>query len=166
MIGLVLGLLIMGASVQAFLANKQTYRFNSALSRMQEDGRYAVAAMARDIRMAGFVGCASRQQIPINAEAVPDSPLVDLGSSAIIGFDDSEGWWTEADPPRDHRGVDLTICDLAGGGGNACLTSDALRLVQGSETVAATSINMLSSNDSITIQSLDYANFRPAVLVV
>ena len=119
MIGLVLGLLIMGASIQAFLANKQTYRFNAALSRMQEDGRYAIAAMARDIRMTGFAGCASRQQITVNTVADQNPPIIELDSSAIVGFDDSEGWWTQASPPQDHRGVDLTICDLAGGGG-AC----------------------------------------------
>ena len=154
----------MGASIQAFLANKQTYRFNAALSRMQEDGRYAMAAMARDIRMSGFAGCASRQQITVNTVADQNPPIIELDSSAIVGFDDSEGWWTQASPPQDHRGVDLTICDLAGGGG-ACQTSDALRVVQGSETVAMTSIDMAAPDGTIRVQDTDYESFRPAVLI-
>jgi len=54
LVALVLGLVLMGGIIQLLIGSKQTYRFYDALSRIQENGRFALEAMARDIRMAGF----------------------------------------------------------------------------------------------------------------
>ncbi len=53
MIALVLGLLVTGALIQLFLANKITYNVSDGLVRAQESARYAMLTLNRDLRMAG-----------------------------------------------------------------------------------------------------------------
>lgn len=57
MISLVIGLIIMGAVLQAFLTTSQSYRIHDAQSRIQEDGRAAIHFISQDIRTADFWGC-------------------------------------------------------------------------------------------------------------
>lgn len=50
--------IILGAGViQIFSSNKNTYRMQEAVSRLQENGRFATDFLTNDLRMAGFFGC-------------------------------------------------------------------------------------------------------------
>lgn len=60
MIAMLLGIFLIGGVVQIFLGSKQTYRMQENLSAIQENGRFAMDFMARDIRMAGVIGCGSQ----------------------------------------------------------------------------------------------------------
>jgi type IV pilus assembly protein PilW len=57
MIAMVLGLVLMGGVIQVFLTSKQSYAFNEDLGWMQENSRFALEYMTRDLRMAGYFGC-------------------------------------------------------------------------------------------------------------
>lgn len=57
MIGLLLGLIVTGATIGIFLSNQQTYRATEGLGRVQESLRTAFELMARDLRVAGGNGC-------------------------------------------------------------------------------------------------------------
>lgn len=57
MIGLALSLLLAMAIGQLFVSSKQNYQFVDNLSRLQENGRFAIGLLVREIRQAGFVGC-------------------------------------------------------------------------------------------------------------
>ncbi|MGI0117280.1 PilW family protein [Zooshikella sp. RANM57] len=54
MIALVLGLLLLAGVLQVFLGSSQTYRLTGDLARAQENGRFALDMLTRDIRMAGY----------------------------------------------------------------------------------------------------------------
>lgn len=54
MIALVVGLILIGGVLQIFLSNKQAYRTNDALARIQEDSRLLSDMLGRNIRMAGY----------------------------------------------------------------------------------------------------------------
>ena len=56
MISLVLGLLVTAAIYQIFLSNQQTYRMQRSLAQIQENGRFALEILARDIRQVGYRG--------------------------------------------------------------------------------------------------------------
>jgi len=60
MISLTLGIVLMTGVVQMFLASRITYGTQQGISRVQESGRMAVEFLSQDIRMAGFMGCSSR----------------------------------------------------------------------------------------------------------
>lgn len=62
MISLTLGIVLMTGVVQMFLTSRVTYTTQQAISRIQESGRMAVEFMSRDIRMAGYMGCSSRNR--------------------------------------------------------------------------------------------------------
>lgn len=62
MIAVLLGLILLTGVMQVFLSSKNVYTSQQALSRIQETGRMAMEFLSRDIRMAGFMGCASRTE--------------------------------------------------------------------------------------------------------
>jgi type IV pilus assembly protein PilW len=57
MISLLLGVFLLGGVIGIFLNTKQTYRVQDGLSRLQENGRYAMEFIGRDIRMADYRMC-------------------------------------------------------------------------------------------------------------
>ncbi|MCP4186676.1 MAG: hypothetical protein GY763_03635 [Gammaproteobacteria bacterium] len=59
LVALVISLFLLGGIVQVYMGNKTTYRFSDSSARVQENGRFALEAIATDIRMAGFTGCYS-----------------------------------------------------------------------------------------------------------
>ena len=86
MIALLIGLFLMGGILQMFLANQQTYRMQSNLARLQENGRFALDFLARDIRMAGYWGCLS------GLSSVPSITDIDgTDNNAVAGDDIDDG---------------------------------------------------------------------------
>lgn len=71
LVALALSLIIGAAVIQMFLASKTTYRMQDAMSRLQENGRFAVGLLAADGRMAGYMGCGNLEDISINVIASP-----------------------------------------------------------------------------------------------
>ncbi|MFT4198736.1 MAG: PilW family protein [Pseudoxanthomonas sp.] len=63
MIALLLGILLMLGMVQIFAASKASYRLSEGVSRTQENGRFALDFLQRDIRMVGHFGCKSDQTL-------------------------------------------------------------------------------------------------------
>lgn len=59
MIGLVIAMILLAGVAEIFLGSKQTYRYQSGMARLQENGRYALDIFAEKIRMAGYMGCFS-----------------------------------------------------------------------------------------------------------
>ena len=59
MIALLIGLFLLGGVLQIFINSQQTYRMQENLSRLQENGRFAIDFLAHDSRMAGYWGCLS-----------------------------------------------------------------------------------------------------------
>ncbi|KHO64583.1 PilW family protein [Pseudomonas flexibilis] len=55
LVALVLSLLLLTGIIQVFLASKQTYATNEAMSVLQENGRFALEFIARSVRMGGYV---------------------------------------------------------------------------------------------------------------
>lgn len=96
MVALVIGLFLMVGVIQLLIGSKQSYRFHDALSRLQENGRFALETMTRDIRMAGYRGCVS-PEVPINnALNTPTAYLWNF-DQPIQGFESTAaGAWTPA----------------------------------------------------------------------
>lgn len=72
MVAMVVSLILIAGVIQIFVGTRQTYRFQDALARVQENGRFAAEAISRDARLAGFVGCTTL--ISVTPNAIP--PLV------------------------------------------------------------------------------------------
>ncbi len=57
MIALLIGVFLLGGILQIFVSGKQTNRMQENLSRLQENGRFAMDFLSKDIRMAGYRAC-------------------------------------------------------------------------------------------------------------
>lgn len=55
LVALLLSLLLLTGVIQVFLASKQTYSTNEAMSVLQENGRFALEFLGRSIRLGGYV---------------------------------------------------------------------------------------------------------------
>lgn len=85
MIAIVLGLLLTAVVAEVYINSKKTYRISDNLSRVQENGRYILEELGRDIRMAGFVGCA--KFAPITNNAIPAANSWLAFNQAVNGYE-------------------------------------------------------------------------------
>lgn len=61
MIAMVIGLIIMLGVVQVFSASRTAYQLSEGLARVQENSRFAMDTLQRELRMAGHFGCVNDQ---------------------------------------------------------------------------------------------------------
>lgn len=59
MIAMLIGIFLLGGLMQMFISSKQTYKLQDTVSRLQENGRFAMDFLVRDIRGTGSWGCFS-----------------------------------------------------------------------------------------------------------
>ncbi|MEM7401624.1 MAG: PilW family protein [Pseudomonadota bacterium] len=57
MVALLLGLFLVSGVTGMYISSKQTYRMTDNLSRLQENLRFSLELMSKDIRMAGYMPC-------------------------------------------------------------------------------------------------------------
>lgn len=72
MIAMLIGLIVLNGVIQVMLSSKRSYLDNQAVSQIQENARFALDALSREIRIAGYIGC-----MPLNKG--------ELDASAIVG---------------------------------------------------------------------------------
>ena len=97
MIALVLGVVVVGGSVSIFTGVIRSSNLNQTISNLQSNGRFAMDVIGRDIRSAGYIGCAALQRAVINASLdVP--PTTNLIDSAISGDVVGASSWKPAKP--------------------------------------------------------------------
>ena len=63
MISVTLGLFMIAAIGYLYVSSRGAYRGNSALARIQEDGRFGLDAITRDARQVGAAGCNSHASL-------------------------------------------------------------------------------------------------------
>ena len=63
MISVTLGLIISAALISLFINSKKSYLINENLSRLQENGRFAVSFLSRDLRMADYRACVTDDRL-------------------------------------------------------------------------------------------------------
>jgi type IV pilus assembly protein PilW len=89
MVAITLGFIVVAAVGYLYLGSRQSFRNTENMSRVQESARYALDTMARDVRMAGSLGCTSLiESAPTIAAPVPATlapPPTD--AIAVVGGD-------------------------------------------------------------------------------
>lgn len=127
MVAMALSLLLMLGVIQIFLSSKQTYSTNSALSRVQESGRFAMDFLAQDIRNTGYKGQCT------------GTPREHGSIDALMGLEDPILGWDDIDERPAHLPNSAAGTPVAG--------TDAIliKFAAGPEEVAADSGNTASS---------------------
>jgi hypothetical protein len=81
MIATLLGVFVIGGIISVFISSTNNYRLQSALSQVQEKGRFALRKMRIDIQQAGYNIDPEEDQVAIEWSAVGN--VADLGANAV-----------------------------------------------------------------------------------
>jgi type IV pilus assembly protein PilW len=57
LVAMVISLFLLGGIIQVYMGNKTTFTFTNALAEIQENGRFAMETITRDLRLSGEWGC-------------------------------------------------------------------------------------------------------------
>lgn len=91
MIAMTIGLILLGGVGYLYIGSRGAFRTTDNLSRIQENARYALDVMSRDIRMAGYVGCGNMASMTMKTIANPPVPPM-TADNALIGYNNGSGW--------------------------------------------------------------------------
>ena len=92
MVALAIGAFLMLGAVTVFMQSRTSFRVNEALSRLQENARFALDSMEPDIRMAHFWGLTARTYLIQGRRAPAEAPGVgphDCGNNWKINLNES-----------------------------------------------------------------------------
>lgn len=145
MVAMTIGFVILSGVGYMYLESRQAFRSMDNLSRMQESARYALEVMARDIRMAGYRGCASSTGDFHNTLNKGAESAYNFGLP-INGYDAAGTGWSPALPADAgglsslsiKAGTDAIILRSAFGGGTTVtkepgMTSADIKVVAGND---------------------------------
>lgn len=138
MVAIAISLLLLAGVVAIFSSSRVSYESTDQLSRVQETGRFALEAISRQVRSAGFGGC-SRQPNYVSTALNSTSTLQwNFLAGPVRGYNASGSAWTPT--------LDASITGAAAG-------SDVL-VLRGPRTDAQPAIvttNMASPTDPLVI---------------
>ena len=102
MIAVTISLMLLGGLIELAIGNKQTYKVQDAMARVQENGRFSLLFLSKDVRMAGFMGCSNTNGgLTVTNKVDPDKfdnpddvrAAIDAftGTSAVVGYSYTTG---------------------------------------------------------------------------
>jgi type IV pilus assembly protein PilW len=103
----VIGLILIAGVLQVFVGSTITYSMQSGLSKIQENGRFAISFLSRDIRQAGFTGCSRNAEL-INALSVTIPSFLSI-EDAIFGEEGDKS--TVSNIPDDPDSIEIKFVD-------------------------------------------------------
>lgn len=146
MVAMVLGLVLVGGVIQIYISNKQTYRVQESQSRVQENVRYSLEFLTKDIREAGYSGCRKAEEMNIQVIASPPVSVFN-NSLSVTGHEAGSGSWTPALP--------------ASISGTVVSGTDVVTIQKGSSCGATLTGNLLPSNANIQVSAPNSCNLTP-----
>jgi len=92
MIAMILGLFIIGGVIAVFIGSSASFRSNDALSKVQENGRFALELIAHDLRNVGYKGSCYKEVFSVldTADADYEADAHDI-NEPIVGWADDDG---------------------------------------------------------------------------
>ncbi len=163
MVALVIGLVLTAGAIQIFISNKQTYRLESELSRMQETGRFIVDTISKEIRMAGYTGCSSRGNIDINTISNNPPPFDPTGENAILGYEATGGGsWSPTYPTV----IENAINDIDGDTSKDIISGTDFVIVQRADECGGTVDEVDVSNANIKVNYPNTCDFQQDQTVI
>lgn len=115
MVAVVIGLVLLAGITQLYLGSKRSYTALETLARLQENGRYAIDVLARDLRRAGYWG--GNADISMPATAGSEGPYTPPDNTCNTG---DSTWGRMVD--RRVFGIDR---ESSGAGYGACIPAAA-----------------------------------------
>ena len=144
LVAMLIGLVLLSGVLTIFTNSKQTYRMQEALSRLQENSRFAMDFIARDVRQAGYEGCSYAEAVNLTKpSALSPAPItLPAGSNLFLtGSDNVANNWNS----------------IACGGSNKCIAGTDTVSFHFGELCGNLSANMTANTDNIQISNCGIA---------
>jgi len=90
LIAMTLGLILLTGMIAVFSGNKSSSELNTAMANIQENARFALSTLSRDVRLSGYQGCLDPMQ---------GSMIVKAAKSPVL----QTGFTTEGAPEHNYR---------------------------------------------------------------
>lgn len=140
MIAILIGAFLTLGLLQVFSASREAYRLSEGIARVQENGRFALDYLQRDIRMAGHFGCVNDQARLETANILQSHTSGNLDFNVSIrGYDSAPTGLTLNPVPI--AGSDLLVLRFLTGDG---LPIAGIDTTAGTVTVDSTRWNVLT----------------------
>ncbi len=93
MIAMLIGILLLTGATGLFISNKRIYKEHDAAGRLQENSRFAINLLIKDIRMAAYAGCADAMDVVTNNITTTETDFESFtDNNAIEGFEAAGAW--------------------------------------------------------------------------
>lgn len=109
MVAVTLSVILMSGVMQIYLPSKQSFRMQESLSRVQENGRFALEFLSRDIRMADFWGCANIDNVTNSLDPAGGAGYVDFSAGGLAATDNNGLNGSDTITLRGAYGTSLTL---------------------------------------------------------
>ncbi|WP_415889495.1 PilW family protein [Neptuniibacter sp. SY11_33] len=125
MIAMVMGLFLIGGVISVFIGSSQSFRSNESLSRVQENGRFALEMISHELRSVGYKGECYDTVIEIidTTDSDYEAEALDL-MNPLLGWGAAAGEFFEGDLNGYQTNTDLIIIKHAAENAGVQLTSD------------------------------------------
>ena len=123
MVAMTIGLIILLATTTLFVQSKQSHTTQDSLARLQENSRFAMQFVMRDLRMAGYYGCADDVTTVTNTLNGAGGGSAFDSANAVTGSENRSNWYPFVSaggtlpPPTMFAGTDaisLRFLDMSG----------------------------------------------------
>lgn len=161
MVAMVIQFILLAGMVYVYSNSRVMFTVNEQLSRVQENGRYLTDVLLHDIRMAGYSGCRSIDEVvPNNIIARSPSTFASLADGITV-FENGAGWDNPTALTR-VAGSDVITLQSAQGSGvslraNMITDTATIQMIWNPDRLAA--------NDLILISDCSHADlFRASAI--
>lgn len=96
MVAATLGLLILSGAISMLVSNKRIYTEQDEMGRLQENARFAIDLLVRDIRMAGYAGCHNELKSSVTNHLNGATDVTNIHSFVAVEGSESGGNWLPA----------------------------------------------------------------------
>ncbi len=152
LIAMTLGILLTFGVTEIYINSKQTYRSQDGLARMQENARFALDFIARDVRSSGYVGCSNIKTITPNIIATTPIIADYTMDTALTGHQNLGGQsWTPSLP----SGVNSVVDD-----------TDVITTISGGQCSTPLSTDMTAVSDAVAIATANECGFAQNDVVI
>lgn len=135
LISMTLGVFLIGGMLQILVSTRQAYNLQEGLSRLQENGRFAMNNITRDVRMTGFLGCRRIADV-VPANVANTAMIAAVANTIVTGTDNVTNNWN------------ATMCSSS----NRCIAgTDSITVINATSCGANLTTAMLTTGDNISI---------------
>ncbi len=149
MIAMLLSILLSGALVQAYIGSRTTYQLQDSMSIVQENGRFALSYLNKELRMAGYIGCGSIFN-PVTSTGVKVNNISVGAPDVPVSFDKTQ--IISAGAPANYVGAGINAT-----AGDVLVIRKASNISAHLYSAANSAANVVLIDNSPSLQVGDYA---------